>query len=89
MKTADFSKMTVDALVSARRTIDALLNKKVPGLTALPKANNCQESEEKAAPVGLAVDKGQDVYLKWLQEVEVEMQDKLRAEEDRLLATMN
>lgn len=66
-----------------------LLNKKVPGLTALPKDNNCQDSTEKAAPVGLAVDKGQDVYLEWLRSVEKEMQDKLTADEQRIVGTMN
>ena len=55
----------------------------------LPKENNCQDSEEKAAPVGLAVDKGQDVYLEWLRAVEAEMQDKLRADEERVIGTMN
>ncbi|PSH65779.1 ABC transporter substrate-binding protein [Phyllobacterium brassicacearum] len=66
-----------------------LLNKKVRGLMALPKENNCQDSGEKAAPVGLAVDKGQDVYLEWLRTVEAEMQDKLRADEERVIGTMN
>ena len=33
--------------------------RKVKGLAALPKDNNCQGSTEKAAPVGLAVDKNQ------------------------------
>ena len=65
-----------------------MLNKKVPGLTVLPKENNCQELEEKAAPVGLAVDKGQDVYLEWLRAVAAEMQDKLRADEERVIGTM-
>ena len=65
-----------------------MLNKKVPGLTVLPKENNCQDSEEKAAPVGLAVDKGQDVYLDWLRAVVAEMQDKLRADEERVIGTM-
>ncbi|MBO9123724.1 MULTISPECIES: substrate-binding periplasmic protein [unclassified Rhizobium] len=65
-----------------------LLNKKVPGLTALPKENNCQDSNEKAAPVGLAIDKGQDVFLEWLRAVEKDMQPKLTADEARTVETM-
>jgi polar amino acid transport system substrate-binding protein len=66
-----------------------MLNKKVKGLIALPKENNCQDSQEKAAPVGLAVDKGQDVFVGWLRAVETEMQDKLRSDEERVIGTMN
>lgn len=66
-----------------------LLNKKVPGLTVLPLENNCQDSTEKAAPVGLAIDKGQDVFLHWLRAVEQEMQPKLAADEIRIIETMN
>ncbi|MDP9839809.1 polar amino acid transport system substrate-binding protein [Neorhizobium huautlense] len=65
-----------------------LLNKKVPGLTALPQENNCQDSNEKAAPVGLAVDKGQDVFVEWLRAVEKDMQPKLTADEVRIVDTM-
>lgn len=65
-----------------------LLNKKVPGLTALPKENNCQDSSEKAAPVGLAIDKGQTVFLNWLRAVEKDVQPKLMADEARIVETM-
>lgn len=65
-----------------------LLNKKVPGLAALPKENNCQDSSEKAAPVGLAIDKGQPAFLDWLNAVEKEMQPKLTADEARIVDTM-
>lgn len=65
-----------------------LLNKKVPGLSALPKENNCQDSSEKAAPVGLAIDKGQTAFLDWLRAVEQEMQEKLTADEARIVETM-
>ena len=34
------------------------LQKKVKGLSALPRENNCQDSTEKASPVGLAVEIG-------------------------------
>jgi polar amino acid transport system substrate-binding protein len=65
-----------------------LLSKKVPGLTALPKDNNCQDSTEKAAPVGLAIDKGQGPFLDWLRAVEKDMQPKLNADEARIVDTM-
>ncbi|MBP1887281.1 substrate-binding periplasmic protein [Sinorhizobium mexicanum] len=65
-----------------------LLNKKVPGLSALPQENNCQDSSEKAAPVGLAIDKGQTAFLDWLRAVEKEMQPKLAADEARIVETM-
>jgi len=66
-----------------------LLNKKVKGLKVLPAENNCQESQEKASPVGLAIDKGQDVFLDWLRAVQTDMQDKLRADEERIVGTMH
>jgi len=65
-----------------------LLNKKVPGLAALPDANNCQDSLEKAAPVGVAIDKGQPVFLAWLRAVEQELHEQLSAEEARIVDTM-
>jgi len=65
-----------------------LLNKKVAGLAVLPQENNCQDSTEKAAPVGLAIDKGQPVLLDWLRAVEQEIHDKLVAEEGRIVETM-
>jgi polar amino acid transport system substrate-binding protein len=61
------------------------LNKKVKGLAVLPKENNCQDSTEKAAPVGLAVDKGQTAYLDWLRAVAKLMQAKLTADEQRMI----
>ena len=61
---------------------------KVKGLTALPKENNCQNSTEKAQPVGLALDKGQPVFLDWLRAVEKAMHPKLEADEQRVAATL-
>jgi polar amino acid transport system substrate-binding protein len=63
------------------------LNKKVKGLKALPAENNCQDSKEKASPVGLAVDKGQPAYLEWLAAVAKAEQPKLQAEESRIIET--
>jgi polar amino acid transport system substrate-binding protein len=54
----------------------------------LPKENNCQNSTEKAQPVGLAVDKGQPVFLEWLRAVEKTIHPKLEADEQRVAATL-
>ena len=64
------------------------LNQKVKGLVVYPKDNNCQDSKEKASPVGLAVDKGQQVYLDWLRQVEKTMQATLTADEKRIVENM-
>ena len=65
------------------------LQKKVKGLAVLPKENNCQDSLEKAAPVGLAVDKNQPALLDWARAVSKQMQAKLNADEQRIVGTMN
>jgi len=54
---------------------------KVKGLAVLPKDNDCQGSQEKAQPVGVAIDKGQDPWLAWLRAVAKKIQPKLTAEE--------
>jgi polar amino acid transport system substrate-binding protein len=64
------------------------LNQKVKGLVAFPKENNCQGSQEKASPVGLAVDKNQQVYLDWLRQVEKTRQPALAADEKRVIEAM-
>jgi polar amino acid transport system substrate-binding protein len=66
----------------------AVLQRKVKGLAALPKENNCQESAEKAAPVGLAIDKNQGPFLEWLRAVAKSMQSKLDADETRIIEKM-
>ena len=60
------------------------MSKKVKGLAALPSANNCQDSNEKAQPVGVGVDKNQPVFLEWLRAVEKTIQPKLTADEQRI-----
>jgi polar amino acid transport system substrate-binding protein len=65
------------------------MNNKVKGLAALPSANNCQDSTEKAQPVGLAIDKGQQVFLDWLRAVEKTVHAELEADEQAVIATMN
>ena len=65
------------------------MNNKVKGLAVLPSANNCQDSTEKAQPVGLAIDKGQQVFLGWLRAVEKTVHAKLEADEQAVIATVN
>jgi polar amino acid transport system substrate-binding protein len=62
--------------------------RKVKGLGALPKENNCQDSTEKAQPVGLAIDKNQPVFLDWLRAVEKSIHPQLQADEQRVAATL-
>lgn len=64
------------------------LNQKVKGLVVFPKENNCQGSQEKASPVGLAIDKNQQAYLDWLRQVEKTLQPVLDADEKRVIETM-
>lgn len=64
------------------------LNKKVKGLKALPAENNCQDSQEKTSPVGLAIDKGQAAYLDWLRAVAKAEQPKLQAEEAKIVENL-
>jgi polar amino acid transport system substrate-binding protein len=65
-----------------------VLQKKVKGLAALPKDNNCQDSGEKAAPVGLAIDKDQGALLDWLRAVAKAMGPQLEADERRIVDRM-
>jgi polar amino acid transport system substrate-binding protein len=64
------------------------MNRKVKGLAVLPKENNCQNSTEKAQPVGVAVDKNQAVYLTWLRAAATSNHLKLEAAEQQVVETM-
>jgi polar amino acid transport system substrate-binding protein len=64
------------------------LNKKVKGLMALPQGNNCQDSKEAANEIGLALDKNQPEFLKWLKSVSEPMLPALQKEEERIVETM-
>lgn len=64
------------------------LNRKVKGLKALPDGNNCQNSNEQAVPIGLAIDKNQPEYFNWLKAVNETMKPKLEADEIRVIGTM-
>jgi polar amino acid transport system substrate-binding protein len=64
------------------------MQRKVKGLSALPRENNCQGSTEKAAPVGLAIDKSQKPFLDWLRAVAKNLQKTLDADEQKVIAAM-
>ncbi|MNI37866.1 cystine transporter subunit [compost metagenome] len=61
------------------------LNHKVRGLVVFPAEANCQQSTEKASPVGLAVDKNQPEFLAWLRQVAEAMKPTLLADETRII----
>lgn len=54
------------------------LSKTVRGLAVLPRENNCQDSSEKAQPVGMAIDKNQRAFLEWLRSVNADIAPQLR-----------
>ncbi len=62
------------------------LQKKMAALDALPREANCQESNEKAQPVGMAIHKGQDAFLNYLRTKVKEMQGELTAAENKIIA---
>jgi polar amino acid transport system substrate-binding protein len=64
------------------------MGRKLKQLAVLPKDNNCQNSTEKAAPVGMAVDKNQPAFLAWARAVEKELETKLKAEEAKVVDSM-
>jgi polar amino acid transport system substrate-binding protein len=64
------------------------MGRKLTALAVLPKENNCQNSTEKAAPVGMAVDKNQPAFLAWARAVAMELEAKLKADEARVVDTM-
>src|SRR5712671_1390171 len=64
------------------------MGRKLTALAVLPKDNNCQNSTEKAAPVGMAVDKNQPALLTWARAVEKEMEPQLKKDEARVIDTM-
>ena len=82
--TSSSAPAAVEAIVAKRadatpinRIQWPLIQRKVKGLAVLPKADNCQGSEEKAQPVGIAIDKNQPVFLAWLRAVAKRMQPEL------------
>src|SRR5437660_6159964 len=74
--------------VPIKRVPWAAMGRKLTQLAVLPKENNCQNSTEKSAPVGIAVDKNQAVFLQWARAVGKEIEPKLKADEARVVDTM-
>jgi len=64
------------------------MGRKLSQLWVLPRQNNCQDSTEKAAPVGMAIDKNQPAFLQWARAVEKELEPALRRDEARVVDTM-
>jgi polar amino acid transport system substrate-binding protein len=64
------------------------MSHKVKGLAVLPSANNCQDSAEKAQPVGVAIDKNQPEFLTWADAVAKSIQPQLAAAEQKVIETM-
>ena len=65
------------------------MSRKVKGLAVLPSANNCQDSMEKAQPVGAAIDKNQPEFLEWLRAVEKSIHAGLVESEQHVVDKMN
>jgi polar amino acid transport system substrate-binding protein len=61
------------------------LQRKVKGLKVWPSENNCQDTKEKSVPIGVGIDKGQDVFKKWLEALVVNMKDELKASEIKMI----
>lgn len=64
------------------------LNKRVKGLEALPRENNCQDSTEAVNEIGLAIDRNQPEFLAWLKAVTDPMLPALLQEEERIVGEM-
>ena len=64
------------------------LSHKVPGLGVLPKADDCQDSTEKAQPVGMAIAKNQPLFLAWLRQVETAIHPELVTSEHKIVESM-
>jgi polar amino acid transport system substrate-binding protein len=78
----------VDEILSHRADVAPIdnvawpdLEKKVPGLVVFPRGDACLQSKEMATPVGLAIAKGQPVFLAWLRAVQQEVEPKLQQTE--------
>jgi polar amino acid transport system substrate-binding protein len=61
------------------------LQKKVPGLASVPK--DCLASQELRIPIGMAIDKGQPVFLNWLRAIAGDIQPDVDAEMGKVVET--
>ncbi len=64
------------------------LHRKVRGLEALPRENNCQGSKEQATDIGSAIDKNQPVFPAWLQGATKALHPQVEADEQKTIGTM-
>ena len=62
------------------------LSRKVPGLETIPKGAACLSSTELSIPIGMAISKGQPVFLDWLRAEAREIKPQLEAEQTRVVA---
>jgi len=79
--------MRADA-VPINRVPWVAMGRKLKQLAVLPRENNCQNSTEKSAPVGMAIDKNQTAFLQWARAVEKEIEPQLQKDEMRIVDTM-
>jgi polar amino acid transport system substrate-binding protein len=82
----------VDEILSHRADVSDIdnvawpeLSKNVPGLIAFPPGDACLQSKEFASPLGLAIDKGQSVFLAWLRAVQQSIEPQLQQAELRVM----
>lgn len=82
----------VDEIMSGRADVAPIdtaawvdMAKKLPGLISFPKGDQCLTKGEFPTDVGMAIDKNQPEFLKWLTAVYAEVKDKVAAEELRVL----
>lgn len=82
----------IDAVVAGRadativnRVLWPWVKKNVQGVGVLPSENDCQDSKEKAAPIGMIINKGDPVLHEWMMAVGERMQPELTAAEEAVL----
>jgi polar amino acid transport system substrate-binding protein len=85
----------VDEILSGRADIAPIDNvawpklaASVSGLISFPPGDKCLSSDEMAAPVGMAIDKNEPLFLAWLRAVAAEMKDATDAEELRIMKSV-
>ncbi len=62
------------------------LVKKLPGLVTIPRDAACLSSTELPLPIGMAISKGQPVFLAWLQAEAKAVETQVEAEQARVVA---
>ena len=82
----------IDEIMSGRADVAPIdtaawvdMAKKVPGLVVFPKGDECLTKGEFPTDVGMAIDKNQPEFLKWMTAVYALVKDQVAAEELRVL----